>query len=509
MWCNLAPLSPARASVARTNFDTFGDSRVRTTSLHSFGLTELTDSTPAEPVSDEPVPDVPNQEKLQLSIWELAWPAILTNLLYSVIGIVSIKLIGSLGASAVASVTTGHRIFFALQAILMAVSAGTTAMVARSWGAKNYDEAARVTSVSLWIGNCVAIGLTIPCFFFAEQIAGVFGLDEETTHQAGVFIRYLSVFNIAFAINMVLSAALRAAGDTRTPLWIGILTNILNVLLLYVLVFGKFGIPAYGVPGAALANGISFLFAAGILLLLWYGGKLKVGVGGRGSVSQRRVRQLVDIGYPAGLEQLVFQGGFIAFLWLVAFYGTAPFAAYGIGVQILSLSFVVGFGFSIAGATLVGQYLGAGDPDGATQQGWKATRYAIASMMALSFFIFLFAEPIARFLIDDDEVVRLTVIFIYILGVAQPLMAIEFSLGGCLRGAGDTRFPLITTMAGLIGVRVGLAAVFALLGFSVVWIFAALIGDYIVKAIMLVMRFRSGRWRQIFSDSESKFAQYT
>ncbi len=441
-------------------------------------------------------PEVP--EKPQLSIWELAWPAILSNLLFSVIGIISIKMIGSLGASAVASVTTGHRIFFALQAILMAVSAGTTAMVARSWGAKNYEEAARVTSVSLWIGNLVALALTIPCFFFAEEIAGVFGLDEATTHTAGEFIRYLSVFNIAFAINMVLSAALRAAGDTKTPLWIGAFTNVVNVFLLYVLVFGKFGAPAMGVPGAALANGISFLCAA--LLLLG------VSVGGAGSLTRKRIRQLVDIGYPAGVEQFVFQGGFIAFLWLVAYYGTAPFAAYGIGVQILSLSFVVGFGFSIAGATLVGQNLGAGDADEATRQGWRATGMAIGSMVLLSVVIFLFAEQIARFLIDDDEVVRLTVIFIYILGVAQPLMAIEFSLGGCLRGAGDTRFPLITTMAGLIGVRVGLAALFTWLGLSVIWIFAALIGDYIVKAAMLVYRFHSGRWKQIFSDSEAKFS---
>jgi putative MATE family efflux protein len=450
-----------------------------------------------------------NSAKPQLSIWELAWPTILTNLLYSVIGIISIKLIGSLGASAVASVTTGHRIFFALQAILMAVSAGTTAMVARSWGAKDYDEAAKVTSVSLYIGNIVALILTVPCFFFAEQIASVFGLDEETTWQAGEFIRYLSVFNVAFAVNMILSAALRAAGDTRTPLWIGVLTNIVNVALLYVLVFGHFGFPEFGVPGAALANGLSFLAAAGILLALWYGKKLKVAAGGVGSLTQRRVRQLVDIGYPAGVEQFVFQVGFIAFLWLVAFYGTAPYAAYGIGVQILSLSFVVGFGFSIAGATLVGQYLGAGDPRGATKQGWKATYYAIASMVALSVLIFIYAELIARFLIDDEEVVRLTVIFIYILGVAQPLMAIEFSLGGALRGAGDTRFPLVTTMSGLIGVRVGLAALFAWMGLNVVWIFAALIGDYLVKACMLVWRFRSGKWRQIFTNSEEKFAKYS
>ena len=263
-----------------------------------------------------------------------------------------------------------------------------------------------------------------------------------------------------------------------------------------------------GVAGAAIANGLSFTLAAMVYLGLWYGGRLKVGVGGRGSMTEKRVRQLIDIGYPAGVEQLVFQLGFLAFLWLVGYYGTAAFAAYGIGVQILSLSFVVGFGFSIAGATLVGQHMGAKDPQGAMRHGWRATGMAIASMVGLSVFIIAFSEDIARFLIDDDEVVRLTVIFIYILGIAQPLMAIEFTLGGCLRGAGDTRFPLKATMAGLIGARVGLAALFTFMGLTVVWIYAALIGDYIVKALMLVSRFKSGKWQQVFSDAEKKFDKY-
>ena len=452
-------------------------------------------------------PDI--TDKLQLSIWQLAWPAIVSNLLFSVIGLVSIKIVGSLGASAVASVTTGNRIFFALQAILMAISAGTTAMVARSVGAKDYVEAARVTSVSLWIGNVVAVGLMLPCIFFATEVAGVFGLDEATTAGAASFIRWISVFNVAFSVNMIISAALRAAGDARTPLWIGVLTNIVNVGLVYWLVFGGYGMPAMGIAGAAIANGVAFSLAALVYLGLWYAGYLKIGVGGPGSMSEKRVRQLIDIGYPAGVEQLVFQFGFIAFLWLVGYYGTAAFAAYGIGVQILSLSFVVGFGFSISGATLVGQHMGAKDPAGAMRHGWRATRLAVASMVILSLFIMYFSEDVARFLIDDDEVVRLTVIFIYILGIAQPLMAIEFTLSGCLRGAGDTRFPLKATMAGLVGARVGLAALFTMLGLTVVWIYAALIGDYIVKAAMLVWRFRSGKWQQTFSDSEKKFEKYT
>ncbi|MBD3646994.1 MAG: MATE family efflux transporter [Pseudomonadales bacterium] len=450
----------------------------------------------------------PNEvsDKPQLNIWELAWPAIVGNLLFSVVGIVSIKIVGSLGASAVAAVTTGQRIFFALQAILMAISAGTTAMVARSWGARDYGEAAHVTSVSLWIGNVVAFFLMLPCIVFSREIAGVFGLDEETTAQAGQFIRYLSFFNIAFAINMVLGASLRAAGDTRTPLWIGAITNLFNVVLVYWFVFGGYGLPAMGVPGAGIANGLSFGFGALIFLFLWYARRLKVGVGGPGSITRRRVRQLVHIGYPAGVEQFVFQIGFVAFLWVVAYYGTEAFAAYGVGGQILSISFVVGFGFSIAGATLVGQHLGAKDPDEAVASGWRATRLAILSMIILSVVIVIFSRDIATFLIDDPEVVRLTVIFIYIMAIAQPLMAIEFTLGGCLRGAGDTRYPLFTTMMGLIGVRVGLAAIFAFLGLSVAWIYGALIGDYLVKAGMLSRRFRSGRWKQIFDESEERFA---
>nr|MCS5585585.1 MATE family efflux transporter [Pseudomonadales bacterium] len=362
-------------------------------------------------------PDVTDEVKPRPGIWELAWPAILSNLLFSVIGIVTIKIVGSLGAEAVAAVTTGHRIFWGLQATLMAISAGTTALVARSWGAGDHAEAAKVTSVSLWLSNAVAIVLMLPCIFFAYEIASVFGLDENPTRRAADFIQYLSVFNIAFSINMILGAALRATGDTKTPLWIGVATNIVNVVLVYLLVHGMYGLPAMGVVGAAIANGISFAVGGMIFLYLYYTHRMRVGVGGPNSVTRVRVRQLVHIGYPAGVEQFVFQIGFIAFLWLVAFFGTAPYAAYGVGVQILSVSFVVGFGFSIAGSTLVGQHLGAGDPEGAVRSGWRALAMAIGSMVALSIAIALFANEIARYLIDDDEVVRLTVVFIYIMAL--------------------------------------------------------------------------------------------
>jgi putative MATE family efflux protein len=443
-----------------------------------------------EPASGAPLRETPG-------ILQLAWPAVVGNLLYSTVAMVDIKIVGSLGASAVAAVTTGNRIFFVFQAVIMATSVGTTALVARAWGAGDRDEAERITKVSVLVGAAVGLLLSVPGVLFSDVLASTFRLEAETVAQASEFIYYLSFFNGSFAIAMILGAAVRAAGDTLTPLWLGAITNVVNVILVYALVYGRFGAPELGVKGAALATGLAFTLAALLSIVFWLKGWFLVGYTRARSFSSHRIRQLFRIGYPSGIEQGAIQLGFILFLWIVSFYGTSPYAAYGIGVQILSFSFVVGFGFSIAASTHVGQQLGAADPAGATRSGWRALWLSVGIMVVLGSLIILFAEPIARFMIDDDEVVRLTVIFIYILGAMQPLMAVEFTLGGALRGAGDTRFPLLTTITGLLLVRGSVAGVFLWMGLAVEWVFAALIVDYIVKATMLVSRFRRGRWQTI------------
>lgn len=430
-------------------------------------------------------------------VWTLAWPTIVSNLLYSAAGFIDIKIVGALGPSAVAALTTGLRIFFAMQAVLIAVTAGTTALVARAWGAGDRDEAAAVTWLSLWLSLAFVLVVTVPVVIWAERFAGIFRLDPDTVAQAATFTRRLSFFYAAFAVNLVLGAALRAAGDVVTPLWTSTLANGVAVSVAYVLVYGKLGFPAMGVSGTAFGHAAGWVTGALAIGTLWKRGAGGLGVGGRSAFSMERARRLLAIGYPAAMEQIAWQGGFILFLWIVALYGTAPYAAYGIGVNILSFSFLVGFGFSMAAATLVGQRLGAGDPDGAAHGGWHAMRLAITAMLVFAAVIITAAEPLARFLIDDPEVVRLTVVFIHVLGSVQVLMAIEYSLGGALRGAGDTRFPFLTVVTGLFGVRLPLAAGFCWLGLPPEWIFAALIGDYIVKATMLTLRFRSGRWKTV------------
>lgn len=439
------------------------------------------------------------------SIWQLAFPSILGNLSYSLVGMAQTKFIAELGAEGLAAAGAGQRMFFAMGAILMAVSVGTTALVARAWGAEDYREASRVTMASLVLGSAIALVVGILGVIFSTPIASLFGLNPVALEMASDNIRWLATFNVAFACNFILSAALRASGDAWTPLWISIAVNLINLPLMYIFIFGHYGAPAMGVAGTAVAAGLAFSVGGGIMLVMWLKQKFRVKHVSSGWWRRERLRQLLHIGYPTVMEQAVIQLGFLVFLMIIGnYYGTEAFAAYNIGVNILAICMTVGFGFSIAGSTLVGQNLGANDPDAAMRSGWRAVSYAILSMGSLSALILMFASEITSFFIGDEpETVRLTVQFMYILGAMLPLLAVDFTIGGCLRGAGDTRFPLVATILGLLLMRCGLAALATYMGLPVVYVYAAIIGDYVLKGALLLWRFRSGRWKKAVTLSPS------
>ena len=453
-------------------------------------LNSLTDRTGSDEPSERP------------SIWSLALPSILGNVSYTVVGLVQTKFVAELGAEGLAAVGAGQRIFFAMQAILMAVTAGTTALVARAWGAGDYTEASRITMASLVLGGVMSLVIGIVGILFATPIASVFGLDDTTIEMATLNIRWLLVFNVVFAGTFILSAALRASGDAWTPLWMSVGVNVLNVPLSYAFIFGQWGMPEMGVAGVAVAAGISFSVGTGVLLAMWVRQKFRVKHVKGGWWRRERLWALLDIGYPAALEQGVFQIGFFIFLMLIGnYYGTEAFAAYNIGVNMLMVCMTVGFGFSIAGSTLVGQHLGAGDPQAAMRSGWRATALAVISMGSLGVLIIVFAEQLVTFFIGDEPLtIAYTVQFIYMLGAMMPLLAVEFAIGGSLRGAGDTRFPLMATVLGLLGMRCGLAALATYLGLPVVYVYASLIGDYLLKGALLIWRFHRGKWKTLVTS---------
>ncbi len=432
-------------------------------------------------------------------IWQLAWPSMAMFALQSLVSLVSFMIVGTLGSDAVAGVGVAAQFYNVLFAVLAAVTTGTVALVARAVGAGDLDEAARVMRISVWLGCAFALAVTctLP---FAESIVAAFGVTDSVAVLGGSYLRILLLFSLPFSTGFVIGSALRGAGDVRTPLLVGVLMNVVNLVGNYVLVFGKFGAPALGTDGSAIASGIAFVVSAVPYLWWWKRGELqfafRLAPDGR---ARERIQRLLRIGVPSALEQLAWQAGLWMFLRLVAHHGTEPVSAYLIGVRILSFSFVPGLGFSTAAATLVGQHLGAGEPALAARAGWRANAGAMI-VMAIAGAVIIAAAPFiaSYFGAAGQKTVDLTVTFIWILGIAQPLMAVEFALGGALRGAGDTRFPLFSILSGLFVFRLGGALfVSTVLDGSVVMVWSCLLADYTVKALLLSARFRSGRWQHV------------
>jgi putative MATE family efflux protein len=454
-------------------------------------------------VSELPPHEVPGPEEpgpqVVLGVWELAWPTMVSFALQTAVGFVDFVIVAALGSSAVAAVGIAHQFYFATFALLAAVSTGTVALVARFVGGGDSREADRVLRLSAVLGAAVGIAMmaVIP---WAEEVIRLFGVEEDVVILGASYLRILLAFNVPFSFGVVLSMGVRGAGDVRTPLLIGVVLNVLNVILNYGLVYGRLGFPEMGTDGSALGTGIAMTIGALIWLELWRRNWLVVKRHGwLEGFTRARTMRILRIGIPTAIEGAAFQVGLLLFLRLVARFGTEPVSAYLIGVRILAFSFVPGLGFAQAGSTLVGQYLGANQPEEAARAGWRATGGAIAVMGLTGLSIIATAPLIARiFGATGQETVDLTVVFIYILGAAQPLMAVEFALGGSLRGAGDTRFPLYSILTGLFAVRLlGATVVAEVFGGGVVAVWSCLLADYTTKAILLTWRFWSGSWKRI------------
>ena len=377
---------------------------------------------------------------------------------------------------------------------MMAISTGTTALVARAYGAKRYQEASQVLYDSMLISMFLSFISIFIIWVAGEDLLGLFGLELEAKQLALDYLKVLILFSPTFGVSIIFGAAVRAAGDVKTPLFMGLIQNIINIFLLIGLVNGRYGFPELGVVGAAYAGGISFAIGSVLGLFVWVTKIITIPLPKLNSFSFSRFRELIRVSTPAGLEQGVFQLGLLLYFWIISLYGNAPIAAYNVGINILMLSFMVGQGFTVAGATLTGQFLGAENPKEAKRSGWRSAGLTMVSMGILGILLALASRPIAGFFVDDPEVIRLTVLFVWLLGIMQPLMALEFALGGALRGAGDTKSPLYIVSISLVFFRLTFAGFFVWFGFPIEYIFGSLIIDYVVKAILFTYRFESGRW---------------
>ncbi|MFQ5815222.1 MAG: MATE family efflux transporter [Candidatus Hydrothermarchaeaceae archaeon] len=432
-------------------------------------------------------------------IVSLAWPAILGNLTYTLVSIIDMAMVGTLGPAAVASVGLGGLFLWVAYSAMSSVSVGTTALVARFKGAGEDREKNSVMAQSILIVALLSVFITLAGVLFSDDVLAFMGAEREVVSMGGTYLRVIFLSSLFVFVAFVSESGLRGAGDTRTPMKIDLFINGVNILLDYLLIFGKFGLPQLGVLGAAIASAIAFTLGGLIHLAVLSSGRYAVRLNPSLMHSDfGLMRRLLRIGIPASIERLVMSGSFMVYTGIIMAFGTVPLAATQIGIRIEAFSFMPGIGFSVAAAALVGQSLGAKDREKAYSVGWETSRLAVLFMGGVGLVMFLFAPWLVTIFTRDPEVIRLGTLYLRIVGVLQPFQALLFVLAGGLDGAGDTRWVLYTTVFGLWLMRLPLAYFSGVtLGLGVLAAWLAMMVDVILRSVILGQRYRSKAWMDI------------
>ncbi len=444
-----------------------------------------------------------DEAHLSRSVFRLAWPVVVQQVSFSMVQLVDTALVGHLGEDALAGVRLAGQIFWFATAGMVAVGVGSTAIIARNVGAGQPQLASKTLRnaivMSLLWGGLMGLGM----WFLGGWGLGLMGAEPEAKHQGTIYLKAAAVGMPLSALGYVGSASLQGAGDTRTPMIIGIMVNVVNIIVAYLLINGPGVFPRLNVLGSgagftssAIVGSVLVLgvLASGTRIIHWFPWEAAKLDGGES-------KRVLNVGLPAGLEAVQFNIAFMVYTRIIASLGTTAVAAHGVALAVQSLTFNVGFGLSVASTALVGQALGARRPDLAEKAAYMSMRYSMLFMAAMGVIMMVFGGNITDLFVggeNADEVADIGRKILFIFAFAMPGLAVSLALGGGLRGAGDTRSVLVIVAGTTWIVRLLPAYLLAIpAGFGVPGAWAAAILDINTRAALLFLRFRQGRWKHI------------
>lgn len=443
-----------------------------------------------------------SQDNLMKAVFILAWPVIIEMLLNSTVGIADTAMVGRLqnASVAIAAIGLSNQLVMFSTTLFAAIRTGATVLVARLAGAGDLEGAKKAAGQALLIGSIVGVVFASFFLFFPRVGVRFMGAEPEVVEMAVSYLRFRAVAMIFGIITMTITSILRGLGDTKIAMYVNVTVSLLNVGLNYLFIFGPSVFPEMGTAGAGFASMLARMVGATIMLWVITSGRsiIKIDLKKIGGFHKETIMRMLRVGIPAGVESIMLRGAMMGFTMIVANLGTEMYAAHQVALRVDSVAFMPGFGFAIAATTLVGQNLGAKQPDIARRAGNITMILSGVFMGAVALAIFIFAERFVWFFTDVPEVIAAGSQVLRIMAFTLPFMGIARVAAGGLRGAGDTSFVMWGTGISIWLTRIMLAYVlvnFFNLGLPGAWIGMAF--DNLLRAVLFFVRWTKGRWQEI------------
>lgn len=450
---------------------------------------------------------------LRATVFWLALPVLCEQFLSFLVGFYDTWLSGRIGSQATTAVGLAAYVSWLASMLVGLVATGTTALVARHWGAGDFPQANRITNRSMTMA--LVMGLVVYAFIFtaAPGFAAVLRMDDETSRVVVNYLRIEGFGHIFTSLSLVGAAALRGAGDMRSPMLILGLVSIVNVLASTALVFGVGPVSQLGLQRTLIAPmGIDGI-VAGTVIARVAGGLLMIvalarGLSGlrlaRGELTLRgnTVRRILRIGAPAALDGAIMWGGQLLFLMIIANLGggsleNAVFAAHIVGIRIEAITYLPAVAWGYAASTMVGQSLGAQNSKRAARVGHEAALQCSLLGLIITVVFFFGARGIYELMHEEAAVREVGIPAFRMLAFFQVPLMLAIVYVYALRGAGDTRYPMWITVVGLFACRLPVAWLFGIVldgGLFGAWI--GMCAGMLFRATLVMWRYVRGGWMQ-------------
>ncbi len=434
-------------------------------------------------------------KKKHKKVLSLAVPAALNSLLDMLQVITDLIMVGRISSFAVVAVGLGIQSLMFVYAILTLLHVGTSALLARFVGGGKIKQASLGFASLLRFAFYLSIPVTFAWYFLSPMIYVWFGTVKEVIELGEAYVVILTFMLPFIFLKIVFVTALSSAGDTKTPFIIKLVSIMLNIFLNWVLIYGNLGFSTLGVEGAAIATVI--VNALELLVYIYLYIRHKTAYIPMFSYSKNLLKRALKVGIPASIERSLTFSSFMLFTMIIAHYGTEALAGYQIGLRIEGLAFMPGIGFTIAAMVLMGQGLGAKNPELARSDVMLVLKYTMSFMFVLGLFMIFTPQSIVWLFTDDPLVIKEASLYLRIVGFSQIPLAFNFVLSGALRGAGDSKRTLKINLTSLWLVRIIPAFVLSYYFNSILFVYLAMISDTFVKAFFLWRAFNKGEWKKI------------
>ena len=435
--------------------------------------------------------------KLIKNIFQITLPAVFDLLAQTLIMALDMKMVSSLGPSAISSVGVGTAGMYALIPALIAVATGTTALLSRAYGADNKLDGKKAFAQSFFIAVPLGIFLTIIFLLFSEQIINLVGNAKDMNLKDAILYQNMTVIGFPFlGVSIATFYAFRAMGENKIPMIGNTLALVLKIILNFLLVY----LFKWGIFGAALSTTLTRLFSAifSIYLVFW-SKKNWISLELKDLKFDYFIsKRILKVGIPAAVEQLGLRIGMLIFEMMVISLGNLSYAAHKIALTAESISFNLGFAFSFAASALVGQELGKGSSQKALKNGYICTIIAMIVMSTFGLLFFIIPQFLVSLFTKDKDVIELATMALKIVSICQPFSGASMVLAGALRGAGDTKSVLLITYLGIFLIRIPITYLFLdVLNFGLAGAWIVMTIDLAIRSSLAFYIFRRGKWKYL------------